>query len=467
MPNGCEMSARLKAIFPKGLRGRAILILLFPVIMLQLIVAATIIQRHFDRVTRQMVANVEPHVRLVLSRISSASDIDDAMNRVTPITVPVNMKVVIDASPERSDADRRGVFDLSGKVVIEELRSAIPSISSINLLEDDSSLEVRATTPHGTAVITLQRGVVSPSNPHQLLVLMAFAGIVMTLIAYAFLRNQLRPIIRLADASKAFGQGQHLAIHEAGATEVREATRAFIDMRDRIEEHLEQRAELLTNIGHDLRTPLTRIRIGLEMLDDTPETNALISDVKNMTFMIRELLDFTRDTIAEKPELISPLELLEELVEKSTYAGQEISLVNRTRPTRRLQVLARPTAMIRAVENLVGNADNYAGECRLTLNSAPGILRIIVEDDGPGIPAEDRDRALRAFSRLDRARNLDRGGGVGLGLTIALDVAVQHGGSLTLGSSDDLGGLKATLILPLAMDDNVDSGEEGVAEEKW
>lgn len=450
LPPDRSMFALLKSIFPKGLRGRAILILLFPVIMIQLIFAAIIIQRHFDRVTRQMVANVEPHIRLVLSRISSAPDLEGAMDRITPITVPVNMLVTIDEEPATGIPDQKLFIDFSGRIVIENLRAAIPSITSVNLLPDDGSrVEIRASTPHGDAIISLRRRAFSPSNPHQLLVLMLFSGFVMTLIAYLFLKNQLRPIIRLAHASKAFGQGRHVDLDVSGATEVREATRAFLGMRESIETHMEQRTQMLSNIGHDLRTPLTRLRIGLETLTESPQTKMLISDVRNMTFMVNELLDFTRDASTEEYRAVSVVELAESVTKAARVAGQDITLVKPEDLDRDVLLNARPLAITRALENLIGNAGSYAKRCRLTVEAKGTSVRLIVEDDGPGIPADRRIEAMRPFTRLDPARNLDKGSGVGLGLSIARDVAVAHGGSLELSSSETLGGLKAVLTFPI------------------
>ncbi len=444
------MFALLKSIFPKGLRSRAILILLFPVIMIQLIFAAIIIQRHFDRVTRQMVANVEPQIRLVLSRINSAADIEGAMDRVTPLSVPINMAVHIEDAPSLTRPDQRQFIDLSGRIVIDSLRNSIPSITSIDLLKDDgSSVEIRAPTAHGEVSISLSRRKFSPSNPHQLLVLMLFAGTVMTLIAYLFLKNQLRPIIMLADASKAFGQGRNVELHVSGATEVREATAAFLDMRSRIETFMEQRTRMLSNIGHDLRTPLTRLRLGLETLDDSPQVNMLISDVRHMSGMVNELLEFTWDTTQETPVEIRAFDLAGSLVQKAQMAGQDISLAGTSDPRQEVLLAGRPVAITRALDNLIENARRYASTCLVTVIGDSTSVQFVVEDDGPGIPEDKRKEAIRPFTRLDPARNLDKGGGVGLGLSIAHDVAVSHGGTLELSASDHLHGLKAILRLPL------------------
>ena len=462
------MFAMLKSIFPKGLRGRAILILLFPVIMIQLIFAAIIIQRHFDRVTRQMVENVEPQIRLVLSRISSAQDISGAMNRIAPLTVPVNLQVTIAEDPADMLADQRQFIDFSGRIVIDSLRAAIPSITSINLLKDDGSrVEIRASTPHGEAVILLSRRAFSPSNPHQLLVLMLFAGFVMTSIAYLFLKNQLRPIIRLAHASKAFGQGRHIELNISGATEVREATTAFLGMRERIDTHMEQRTQMLSNIGHDLRTPLTRLRIGLETLESSPQTKMLVSDVRNMTFMVNELVDYTRDASLEQPEEFSAVELANNLVSRASMAGQDIAVMTPDGLDGEVLLNARPVAITRALENLIENAGSYAQRARLSVEADTRQVRFVIEDDGPGIPPDRYNEAMKPFTRLDPARNLDKVSGVGLGLSIARDVAVGHGGSLELAESQSMGGLKAILTLPIVDTGAGRSAEGATVEGEW
>ena len=439
-----------KSFLPRGIFGRAALILIFPVVMLQLGVSIVFIQRHFDRVTRQMVANVEPQIRLVISEINAAKDIETALENVRPISIPLKLQVEINPQPALGVSDQRRFVDVTGRIVMDELRKHVDNITAIDLVKDDAArVGIHAATTLGEAVITLNRRVLSPSNPHQLLVLMVVFGFLMTLIAFAFLRNQLRPIRRLAKASEAFGKGQMVDFAVSGATEVRSAANAFIDMRDRLSRQIEQRTAMLSNISHDLKTPLTRLRVGLAMLDQTPETEGLISDVNDMSSMINEILEFTGAAKSEEFVSTDLARFLAEIVARSRKSGQNLALGISGGLAGGTYVQIPRSSVRRLLENLLGNAARHAEHTRLTAELSDGALKLIVEDDGPGIPEDKREAAMRPFTRLDQARNLDDYTGVGLGLAIARDLAGIHGGSLGLGSSSDMGGLRVEFSLPV------------------
>uniref|UniRef100_UPI003516EC43 ATP-binding protein n=1 Tax=Nioella sp. TaxID=1912091 RepID=UPI003516EC43 len=292
--------------------------------------------------------------------------------------------------------------------------------------------------------MTLTRRRVSASNPHQLLVLMIFTGILMTTVAFLFLRNQVRPIRRLARAAEAFGKGRVLDYSPRGALEVRAAGRAFLDMRARIERQIEQRTMMLSGVSHDLRTPLTRMKLGLTMLEQGAETDALIRDVEEMEALLTAFLDFARSDALDDPEEVDVLALARQVAEDAGRMGGRVELVL---PDAVPLSALRPGAVRRALSNLLTNALRYGSRARLSLTVMDRALRFTVEDDGPGIAPGDRDRAVRPFARLDEARNQNRGGGVGLGLAIANDVARSHGGNLRLSDSADLGGLRVDLVL--------------------
>jgi two-component system, OmpR family, osmolarity sensor histidine kinase EnvZ len=265
------------------------------------------------------------------------------------------------------------------------------------------------------------------------------------LVAYLFLRNQLKPIKRLSDAAEAFGKGRVVTYHPSGATEVRSAGHAFLDMRARIEGMIEQRTLMLSGVSHDLRTPLTRMKLGLSMLDEGPEVEALLRDVAEMEALLATFLDFARSEALDDPVAIDPIALVQALVDDLARGGVRVDLVL---PARGGTVMLRPQAVRRCLTNLISNAQRYGTTVRLTLNLPPRSIRFSIEDDGPGIPAARRAEALVPFARLDEARNQDKGSGVGLGLAIARDIAQRHGGSLSLSDSAALGGLRADLVLP-------------------
>jgi two-component system osmolarity sensor histidine kinase EnvZ len=277
---------------------------------------------------------------------------------------------------------------------------------------------------------------------------MAGASLLFVTIAVIFLRNQVRPIRELAAAAEAFGKGRPVKFHPAGADEVRRAGAAFLDMRRRIERQIESRTLMLSGVSHDMRTPLTRMKLALAMMEDAPEADELRQDVADMERMLDAFLAFARDEAGEEAVPADAAALAEQLVAAARRRGGVVELRLALDPPDDRIVTFRPGAVERAVQNLLDNACAYGERVALTLRAGPAFVEFEVEDDGPGIAPQDRETAVKPFTRLDSARNQDRGGGVGLGLSIAADVARTHGGALILGDSARLGGLSARLRLP-------------------
>ncbi len=443
----------LKQILPRGLYGRAALILILPVVTIQIVVSVVFIQRHFERVTQQMTETMRREIVLVLDTVEEAADIGAARLEIGRLADPLGLTIDLPASPSVAGetTDRRYFYDLTGREVIAVLRRDLPQVRAIDLLTG-SRVRIVLMSHKGAMEITFDRARVSASNPHQLLVLMLAVSLLMTVIAYLFLRNQLRPIRRMARAAEAFGKGRTIPYKPAGAIEVRSAGAAFLDMRARIERQIEQRTLMLSGISHDLRTPLTRLRLGLSMLPETKDTKddiaAMERDVTEMGALVDAFLDFARsEATGGDPERLDPCRFVAEVVEDARRMGQAVTLTDCPGPGQ-AQILFRPDAMRRALGNLIGNAVRYGRRAEVSVALSPKAVRIVVEDDGPGIPPERREEALKPFTRLDPARNQDRGQGVGLGLSIAADILRSHGGSLRLGASARMGGLMAELILP-------------------
>ncbi|MEL7344080.1 MAG: ATP-binding protein [Pseudomonadota bacterium] len=428
---------------PKSLYARAALILIVPVLSIQLVVSAGFIQRHFDRVTRQMTTTMVGEIGYLLNAYEAAptSSAGIAATRDLASALDVAMKPDL-ASPT---LDQLWVWDLSGRIVKNTFRAAIDDITAFDLKRDENWVVMSVATRHGPLGIEFHRERVSASNPHQLLVLMLATSLLMTLIAYIFLRNQLRPIRRLARAAEAFGRGRNEPYKIAGATEVRSAGQAFLDMRARIERHIEQRTLMLSGVSHDLRTPLTRLTLSLSMMEDTQDVSDMRRDVDEMRQMLDAFLDFARDETLDDPVDMVPADLVGDLVATAQRGGQDVEIGEMENASTAIKL--RPMAIRRALGNLLGNAKRYGSKAVISVAVSPRAVRFSVEDDGPGIAAHQRDEAVRPFSRLDRARNQDQGSGVGLGLAIALDIARQHGGTLRLEDSARLGGLKADLVL--------------------
>jgi two-component system, OmpR family, osmolarity sensor histidine kinase EnvZ len=433
----------LKYLMPRGLYGRAALILVVPVITIQIVVSLTFIQRHFESVTEQMTQSVALELRLLRQELNSAATVVDARARLKPLAKVLDLKLDL-PGPTVPRGDTRAFWDWSGRAVIATIRKSFPDLVSSDLPSSPRVARFTFDTKFGPWMVTVDRARVSASNPHQLLVLMLVTSALMTFIAYLFLRNQLRPIKLLGDAAAAFGKGQQLAYRPRGALEVRAAGTAFLDMRGRIERQIEQRTLMLSGISHDLRSPLTRLKLGLSLLPEDSETKALLQDVSDMQRLVDEFLAFVRGDAMETPEDTDPVALAQRAVENAQRMGQAVTI---GMAVGQGHVRLRPAAVMRALENLIGNAVRYGSLARLSVAWTERSVRYTIEDNGPGIPKNRRDEAMLPFARLDGARNPNKGGGVGLGLSIAADIARSHGGTLRLSDSEALGGLKAELVL--------------------
>ena len=281
------------------------------------------------------------------------------------------------------------------------------------------------------------------SNSHIFIIWMLGTSLVLLAVAIAFLRNQIRPILRLAYAAEDFGKGRDLEFKPAGAREVRQAGYAFIEMKNRIARTIEQRTTMLNGVSHDLRTILTRFKLSLALMEQSPDLDAIQRDVDEMRMMLEAYLAFAKGDLGEVPVTTDIRALLEELKSDAERNGHstQISVSGET------SVILRPAAFKRCLANLVGNAQRYGGTIALSLTRDRQFLVIMVDDDGPGIAPELREIVFRPFFRVDEARNQDEGG-TGLGLAIARDIARSHGGDITL-SDSPLGGLRVSVRIPV------------------
>jgi two-component system osmolarity sensor histidine kinase EnvZ len=282
------------------------------------------------------------------------------------------------------------------------------------------------------------------SNSEIFLLWMVGTSTVLLIVAIIFLRNQIKPILRMADAAESFGKGREVPnFRPRGAREVRRAAAAFIEMKTRIERAMEQRTAMLAGVSHDLRTVLTRFKLELALIDDSPEVDAMKKDVDEMARMLEAYLSFARGDSGEASAPTDMAEFLEELRLDAERHGHKSTVVFHGPPI----VTVRPAAFKRCLANLVSNAARHAPSIAIAGHRDHRYLTVTVDDDGPGIPASLREEVFKPFLRLDDARNQDEGG-TGLGLAIARDIARSHGGDITLGDSP-LGGLRATVRVPV------------------
>ena len=424
----------IKSYLPRGLYGRAALILLLPIISLQILVSVVFIQRHYDGVTRRMTQSVSGEITLILdSPAVQQAALSDALG-FTLLT-----------SDTQPTSDDYGFLDFSGRAMIATLRADFDDLRAVDLSNDN--VVVVWFDRSGVNGISFQRWRVTASNPHQLIVIMMVMGTFLTFVAYSFLRNQLRPIKRLAHASSEYGKGRIVPYSPGGANEVRAAGTAFLDMRARIERQTQARTMMLSGISHDLRTPLTRLRLGLSMVEDA-EAEPMVRDVEDMERLIEAFLEYGRADAGDAAELVDLADIVSRVVDDAVRGGQNVTLLPIDPSLDDVSVPLRPLAVRRALENLIGNALRYGGTlAQVSVALTDRTFRITVEDNGPGIPADKREEAMRPFTRLDPARNQNTGTGVGLGLAIVADIARLHGGVLRLSESPTLGGLRADIVM--------------------
>ncbi len=444
-----SLGQKIKSLLPYGIDGRFYLIILLPAVLLIVLGTIFFVQKHFDRVTRQMVANFRPQFEQILSSINTMDSAKDSSIAAIALASQFGMQFEYLNDQDIVSEDKRVFYDLSGLIISAELKNSNASIISVDLTVDSlKTLNITVATRHGLAQVKVPRQVLSPSNPHQFLILILFTGILFSLISMQFLRNQIAPIKRLASAAEAFGKGREYPLSITGATEVRSAIGAFIAMRDSINEQIEQRTLLLTSISHDLRTPLTRLMLEAELLDDSNLRQSMVDDITQMNAMLDQLLDFTS---SGKPEPIASIDLprlVNKIVDGSTRAGFDLDRQIADEILESPGFYCRPVGFRRLLENLLSNAAKYASRGRLSIDWELANLIIVLEDNGPGINEDMREKALQPFTRLDNSRNLNQSGSVGLGLAIVSSTVKEHDGTLELDQSPHLGGLRVTIKLP-------------------
>ncbi|WP_146345623.1 ATP-binding protein [Phaeobacter marinintestinus] len=433
----------LKHYLPRSLYGRAAMIMVIPVLVLQLVVSVAFIQNHLEDTITQMTGTVVRELRLIEAQAGDAASHEEVLERIAPLLPALQMNVEFIEPVSVPGSDLILWYDFSGGLVRNLIRESFPATLAVQF-PADNSVHLFFGTDLGPAHVSFGRSRVTVAAPHQLIVTMVFFGMLMTIIAFLYLRNQLRPVTRLANAAQAFGRGRNVPYSPSGAIEIRAAGSAFLDMRARIERQIEQRTMMLSGVSHDLRTPLTRLKLGLAMLDEE-DAAPLLGDVNEMQRLLDAFLDFSRGAAsAGEPEKVDPKELVRTIVEDAQREGKQVELVEASGEG---LIALRPLAMRRAVENLLSNAVRYGTRAEVSVVLTDKSLRIRVEDDGPGIPSDLRGEALKPFSRLDPSRNQNQGSGVGLGLAIVSDIARAHGGVLRLDDSDTMGGLRADLVI--------------------
>ncbi|MFC5309410.1 ATP-binding protein [Azospirillum picis] len=436
----------VKRFLPRTLFGRSLLIIVTPVILAQAVATWIFYDRHWDTVTNRLAFAVAGDIATVISMLErdpSPAGLDWALATTARTT-----DLIVTLEPGQTLPTRKqklsGLLERTlGKAMDE--RVARPF--TINTRVAHEWYEIRVQMPDGVlSVMSPERRLFTPTS-YIFILWMVGSAVVLFAVAILFMRNQIRPIKRLAVAADALGKGRDVqSFKMEGATEVRQAASAFLLMRERLQRQVNQRTEMLAGVSHDLRTPLTRMKLALDMIehpDLDAEVEELKADVTEMEMMIEGYLAFAR---GEGTEAVQPTDLTRLLNELAAGARRDGTEVTLTVPDG-LTLPLRPNAMRRCIANLLVNAGRHAGTAWVKAERLDRSVEITVDDDGPGIPAALRTEVFKPFFRVDSSRNLDTGG-TGLGLTIARDVARSHGGDITLDDSP-YGGLRAVVRLPV------------------
>ncbi len=428
---------------PKRLYSRALLILIIPMVLLQCVIAYFFMERHWQSVTFRLSQALVQDVAAMIDLYRSLPNAGgaDALVRIASNRLGLD----VDFLPPQPlpPALPKPFLELLDRSLSSEIRKQIALPFWIDTIGRSNFVEIRIQLDTGVLRVIARRSAAYASNSYIFILWMVGTSAVLIVIAMAFLRNQIRPVLRLAAAAENLGKGRFLEYRPNGAQEVRRAGYAFLEMRRRIERAVEQRTTMLNGVSHDLRTILTRFKLSLELIDDGPDSEAMHRDIDEMGRMLEAYLAFARGDGGEASVMTDMAALLEELKSDAERQGHT-TMIEVSGET---SVIVRPDAFKRCLFNLISNAQRYGERIELLSRRDDRFITIHVDDDGPGIPEDKRDDVFRPFYRLDAARNQDQGG-TGLGLAIARDIARSHGGDIQLGRSP-LGGLRASVRVPV------------------
>jgi len=437
-------SRRLASVMPKGLYARSLLIVIAPMVILQSAIAVVFMERHWQLVTFRLSNAVSQDIAALVDIHHQFGGLDPDNSRLETIARNrFGFEAEILSAGPLPPALPRPFFSLLDRAMSQEIGRLIQLPYWIDTVGQSDFLEVRVDMGDAILRVVAKRSQAYASNTHIFIIWMVGTSAVLIAVAILFLRNQIKPILALADAAEEFGKGRDVEFRPRGAREVRRATYAFLEMKRRVERAMEQRTTMLNGVSHDLRTILTRFKLSLALLGDEPEVQDMAGDVDEMQRMLEAYLAFARGDSAEvaaPTDIPALLDVLRQETERLghftqvTYAGEPLATV-------------RPNAFKRCLANLLNNALRHGDIIALEGSCDRKFLQIHVDDDGPGIPADKREIVFRPFFRLDEARNQDEGG-TGLGLAIARDIVRSHGGDIYL-STSPLGGLRASVRVPV------------------
>lgn len=430
---------------PKRLYARSLIIVIAPMLLLQSVVALVFMERHWSRVTELLSDRVSKEIGAVIDLIEASGPEPD-MARITEIARQrFDLQIELLPPTPLPSVTTRPFFSLLDSVLSERIEARVDRPFWIDTVGQSKLVEIRIELDNGVLRVVTRRNQAYASNSEIFILWMVGASVLLIAAAVIFLRQQIRPIQQLAAAAESFGKGQPMPaeFRPRGAEEVRRASLAFIQMRERIERQIEQRTTMLAGVSHDLRTILTRFKLQLAIAAEDTETDALERDVSDMQTMLQAYLDFASGDSGETAGRFDLAAFFQTMADEARLKKRTVTWHVDDVP----ELIVRPIAFGRVLHNIVSNALRHGEKVSLTASRDDKMIFIHVEDNGPGVPEEMYETVFRPFTRLDDARNLDQSGS-GLGLSIARDIVRSHGGDIRLGRSA-MGGLAATIRLPI------------------
>jgi len=442
VPGLRRFKRRVKRLLPTRLYTRSVMIVIIPMLLLQTVVAAVFMERHWRLVTERLSEGVTRDISALITMIETYPD-SAGQGNISRIANELDLTVAIEPGGELPPPRPKPFFSILDGILADQIRDRIQRPFWIDTVGDSNLVEIRIKLDDEILRVFARRSQTYASNTHIFLVWMAGTALGLIAISVLFLRGQIRPILMLARAAEAFGKGQRIPdFTPRGADEIRLAGSAFILMRERIERQIEQRTAMLSGVSHDLRTILTRFKLQLALAGDKPELKGMAQDVDDMQNMLEGYLAFAKGEAEEDVGHLRLSELLEKIKEDFRLKGKKMTYEIEGDD----DIVVRPNAFSRLVSNLAANSERYGDTLHVDARHTARWLTLIFDDNGPGIPAASREDVFKPFFRLDEARNIDKSG-TGLGLSIVRDIAHAHGGNVTLADSPK-GGLRAIVRIP-------------------
>lgn len=437
----------IKRYLPRSLFARSLLILTVPIVLTLIISTYVFFDRHWERMVGRLAVAVAGEVAFLAEQVKENKN-PKVMSRLQEDSMShlqLNLRYVEDGVIQPDPVDYRGRGDIIKKALSRELKEKLQYPYRIIVDVGEKWIQIHVQLEDGLLIVTSPERRLFSSSGFVFLIWMIGVSSVLLIVAILFMRNQIRPIKRLSIAAERFGTGRDVAFFKLeGAKEVRQAAKAFLGMRERINKQIQQRTAMLAGVSHDLRTPLTRMKLQAEMMGDSEDVQALKSDIHDMERMMNAYLQFAKGEGNELSERVDILDMLNRLAATFSRDGMPVEV---TSSEKTFDMFVRPVAFERCLSNIIANAQKYADAAWIGLIADDDHVTLIIEDNGPGIEEDFYEDVFKPFFREEKSRN-SKTGGVGLGLPIAQDIVLAHGGDISLHRSEH-GGLKVKIELPV------------------